>query len=46
MAEYNKPWLTIVEQLDKLERRGIEIGSRSTAASLLARHARPSVTQL
>ena len=27
MAQYTKPWLTLEEQLDKLRRRGVEIGA-------------------
>ena len=33
--EYGKPWLSIAEQIDKLQDRGVEVGSRTHAATLL-----------
>lgn len=35
MSQYSKPWLTLDEQMDKLSRRGVEIGEPSVAKDLL-----------
>lgn len=35
MVEYNKPWLPIDAQIDKLASRGIDVGARNEAADLL-----------
>ena len=37
MGEYAKPWLTIAEQIDRLEARGVDVGSRAVAAACLAK---------
>ncbi|MDF2442394.1 MAG: hypothetical protein JWR01_597 [Subtercola sp.] len=36
MAEYTKPWLSIDEQMDKLESRGVQILDRKAGSRLLA----------
>ncbi|GAA1000172.1 Abi family protein [Subtercola frigoramans] len=36
MAEYTKPWLSISEQLDKLESRSVDDSGRQTGARLLS----------
>ena len=35
MPEYAKPWLSLDEQVDKLESRGVDIGSASSAKLIL-----------
>ena len=36
MAEYTKPWLSIGDQLDKLESRGVDVSDRQAGALLLS----------
>jgi abortive infection bacteriophage resistance protein len=35
MAEYQKPWLPVPEQIEQLAERGVDIGDRDKASSLL-----------
>lgn len=35
MVAYSKPWLSVDEQIDKLESRGVDVGDRAEAARLL-----------
>lgn len=35
MAQYQKPWLPVSEQLERLAKRGVEVGDRDQASSLL-----------
>ncbi|MEU4391866.1 Abi family protein [Kribbella sp. NPDC023855] len=35
MAEYQKPWLPILEQIERLAERGVDVGDRDVTASIL-----------
>lgn len=35
MAEYQKPWLSIPEQIERLDERGVDVGDREEASALL-----------
>lgn len=35
MVEYQKPWLSLEQQVDRLESRGVHVGDRERAASVL-----------
>ena len=37
MVEYAKPWLSLDEQVNKLQSRGVQIGEQPTAVDLLRR---------